>query len=110
MCAQTVTDHPNETIPRPADCAPASSLIRVLLVDDHDIVREGLIALLNRGGGMKVIGSAATGEAAVLAARRLKPDVVVMDLVLPDLNGLDATRRILGELPQTRIIALSACH
>jgi len=59
---------------------------------------------------MKVVGSAATGEEAVLAARRLKPDVIIMDLVLPGLNGIDATRRILGEFPLMRIIVLSACH
>jgi len=59
---------------------------------------------------MKVVGSAGTGEEAVLAARRLRPDLIVMDLVLPDLNGIDATRRILGEFPLMRIIVLSACH
>jgi DNA-binding NarL/FixJ family response regulator len=92
------------------DGAPALLPTKILLVDDHDIVREGLMALLGRTGGMTVVGSAATGEEAVLAARRLNPDVIVMDLVLPALNGLDATRRILSEWPLTHIIALSACH
>jgi DNA-binding NarL/FixJ family response regulator len=84
--------------------------IRVLVVDDHYFVREGLSVLLERDEGMKIVGSVATGEEAILAAHRLNPDVIIMDLVLPDLNGIDATRRIIDELPRTRIIALSACH
>jgi DNA-binding NarL/FixJ family response regulator len=90
---------------------PAPLPTRILLVDDHDIVREGLTALLGRAGGMTVVGVAVTGEEAVVAARRLSPDVIVMDLVLPaPVNGLDATRRILSERPLTHIIALSGCH
>jgi DNA-binding NarL/FixJ family response regulator len=89
-------------------CPPAP--ITILLVDDHDIVRDGLTALLNRAGNMEVIGSVSTGEEAVIAAQSLHPDVVVMDLVLPALNGLDATLRILEEEPLTHIIVLSACH
>lgn len=58
---------------------------------------------------MDVVGLAATGEQAVIAAQRLKPDVIIMDLVLPILNGIDATQRILTLLPQTKIIVLSAC-
>jgi DNA-binding NarL/FixJ family response regulator len=91
-------------------CALGVLPIRVLVVDDHCVVREGLAVLLDRDDGMKIVGSAATGEEAVLAAHRLSPDVIIMDLVLPILNGIDATRRILSELPRTRIIALSACH
>jgi DNA-binding NarL/FixJ family response regulator len=84
--------------------------IRILVVDDHDIVRQGLAALLERDDGVRIVGSVATGEEAILAAHRLRPDVIIMDLVLPLLNGIDATTRIMGELPRTRIIALSACH
>ena len=84
--------------------------IRILLVDDHSIVRDGLTFLLSRHTGMTIAGCAETGEAAVLAAGRLKPDVIIMDLVLPALSGIDATRQIISELPDTRIIALSACH
>jgi DNA-binding NarL/FixJ family response regulator len=84
--------------------------IRILVVDDHGVVREGIAILLERGTGMKIVGSAASGEEAVLAAHRVRPDVVIMDLMLPALNGIDATRRILSSLPRTRIIALSACH
>ena len=91
-------------------CNPPAPPIRILVVDDHCVVREGLFVLLEREQDLKIVGSAATGEEAVLAALRLRPDVIIMDLVLPSLNGIDATRRIIGKLPQTRIVALSACH
>jgi DNA-binding NarL/FixJ family response regulator len=84
--------------------------LRIVVVDDHGIVREGLMALLDRQDGMTVVGSAATGRAAILAAERLKPDVIIMDLVLPDLNGIDATQRIMQTRPLTHVIALSASH
>jgi DNA-binding NarL/FixJ family response regulator len=84
-------------------------LAGILVVDDHGIVRDGIRALLQRQDGLEVVGLAATGEEAVLAANRLKPDVIIMDLVLPSLNGIDATQRILGSLPKTKIIVLSAC-
>jgi DNA-binding NarL/FixJ family response regulator len=87
-----------------------SPLIRIVIVDDHGIVREGLTVLLERQDGIKVVGTAASGKEAILAAQRLKPDVIIMDLVLPDMNGIDATVRILSLLPLTQIIALSACH
>lgn len=80
------------------------------MVDDHGIVREGLTALLARQDGIRVLGSAASGQAAVLAAEQLKPDIIIMDLVLPDMSGIDATERILKLLPLTRVIVLSACH
>jgi DNA-binding NarL/FixJ family response regulator len=88
----------------------AVPLIRVLIVDDHSIVRDGLAGLIERERGMKVVGVASTGEEAVSVAQRLKPDLIIMDLVLPSLNGIDATQRIISEFPRTRIIALSACH
>jgi len=74
------------------------------------MVRDGLAALLERSARMKVVGTAATGTEAVLAAARLTPDVILMDLMLPELSGVDATRRILASLPQTHILILSACH
>jgi DNA-binding NarL/FixJ family response regulator len=86
-----------------------SSPINIVVVDDHGIVREGVSALLDGHFHMKVIGTAANGKEAVLAAERLKPDVIVMDLVLPELCGVDATVRILAVLPVTRIVILSAC-
>jgi two-component system, NarL family, response regulator NreC len=88
----------------------ARAPLRIIVVDDHGIVREGLIALLDRQEDMKVVGSAATGRAAVEAAERLEPDVIIMDLAMPDLNGIEATQRILSTRPATSIIALSASH
>jgi DNA-binding NarL/FixJ family response regulator len=83
---------------------------RILVVDDHGIVREALTILIERQSGMTVVGSVANGVDAVSAALSLKPDVILMDLMLKDMNGLDATRRILALLPMIRIIVLSACH
>lgn len=85
-------------------------LVRILIVDDHSIVRDGLAQLIEREHGMRVVGFAASGEEAVTATQRLRPDLVIMDLMLPALNGIDATQRIICEFPGTRIIALSACH
>jgi DNA-binding NarL/FixJ family response regulator len=85
------------------------SQITVVLVDDHGIVREGLQALLDGHFHMKVVGAVANGKEAIQSAERLRPDVIVMDLVLPELNGIDATSRILEEFPDTRIVILSAC-
>src|SRR5580704_17450731 len=82
---------------------------RILVVDDHGIVRDGIRVLLRGQEGLEVVGVASTGEQAVLAANRLKPDVIIMDLVLPSLNGIDATQRILRSLPKTKIVVLSAC-
>jgi len=79
----------------------------ILVVDDHGIVRDG-ISMLLQGNGHQVVGTAATGKEAILEALRLAPDVIIMDLVLPDLNGIDATEYILRRLPLTRIIILSA--
>jgi DNA-binding NarL/FixJ family response regulator len=85
----------------------ARDALTVLVVDDHSIVRDGLALLLERETGLKVVGSAATGEEAVQAARHLAPDIVIMDLVLPSLNGIDATQRIVDEAPRTHVIILS---
>lgn len=88
----------------------AAPLARILIVDDHSVVRDGLAVLIERAPGMKVVGFAASGEEAVLVTQRLRPDLIIMDLMLPTLNGIDATQRIISEFPRTRIIALSACH
>ncbi len=72
-------------------------------------MRDGIRALLGREDGLNVVGLAATGEQAVLTAGHLRPDVIIMDLVLPLLNGIDATKRILASLPQTKVIVLSGC-
>ena len=84
--------------------------IRILLADDHEVVRDGVRALLEKQADMEVIGEASDGREAARLAEELRPDVVVMDVGMPNLNGIDATRRILSELPEIRIIALSRCH
>ena len=81
--------------------------IQVILAEDHTIVREGLRALLAGQADICVVGEAADGRGAVELARRLRPQVVVMDLTLPQLNGVDATRRIIAECPRTRVLVLS---
>src|SRR5580658_1298149 len=81
---------------------------RILVVDDHGIVRDGLSVLLNATSEMQVVGAAADGKAAVRAAEKLKPDVIVMDLALPELSGIDATLLILAAQPRIRIVVLSA--
>jgi DNA-binding NarL/FixJ family response regulator len=81
---------------------------RILIVDDHGIVREGLAIRIELEPGMKVVGFACNGNEAVASTRRLNPDVIIMDLVLPNMNGIDATRMILADFPQTHIIALSS--
>ncbi len=80
----------------------------VLVVDDHEMVREGLGVLLERDSRLSVIGSAANGNEAVAAARQHRPDVVIMDLALPELGGVDATQKIRAELPETAVIILSS--
>jgi DNA-binding NarL/FixJ family response regulator len=82
--------------------------ITVLLADDHTVVREGLRTLLEAEGDIEVVGEAATGREAVELARKLHPTVVVMDIAMPLLNGLEATRQIRKVLPETRILILSA--
>jgi DNA-binding NarL/FixJ family response regulator len=87
----------------------AAQSARILVVDDHGIVRDGLSAILERDRRFIVIGTATNGREAITAAMSLRPDVVVMDLVLPELSGVDATARILQRLPDTRVVVLSAC-
>ena len=80
--------------------------LRVLLVDDHDLFRTGLRNLLEEQG-LRVVGEAATGEQAVRSVRELAPDVVVMDLNMPGISGVDATRQITAEAPLTRVVVLT---
>jgi DNA-binding NarL/FixJ family response regulator len=84
------------------------STITVLLAEDHAIVREGLSALLKREADMQVIGEAENGRQAVAIAAQLHPDVIVMDIAMPHLNGMEATRQILHDAPQSKVIILSA--
>lgn len=82
--------------------------ISVLLVDDHTVVRQGLCALLKAEEDFEVIGEAENGRQAVTLARKLAPDVVVMDVVMPRLNGLEATRQILKHVPGAKVLVLSS--
>jgi DNA-binding NarL/FixJ family response regulator len=81
--------------------------IKVMIVDDHQIVREGLRAMLEKEHDIKVVGEAVDGRMTERLARELAPDVIIMDVAMPDLNGIEATRQIVAELPGVKIIALS---
>jgi two-component system, NarL family, response regulator LiaR len=82
--------------------------IRVLLVDDHAVVREGLRSFLELQDGIEIAGEAADGEAAVREAERLRPDVILMDLVMPRLDGVGAMRELRRRLPAIRVIVLTS--
>lgn len=86
---------------------PSMSLIRILLVDDHPIVREGFRRLLGRQAGMSVVAEAGDGEAAVEAFADFRPDVVLMDLSMPGAGGLAAVEAMLSRDPDARIIVVS---
>ena len=81
---------------------------RVMIVDDHEIMRDGLRELLQQSGDFEVVGEAADGEAAARIAQELKPNVVVMDVMRPLKNGIDACREITEALPDTRVLILTA--
>ena len=81
--------------------------VRILIADDHKIMRDGLRAMLEKQPGMEVIAEAEDGRQAVKFAKELLPDIVIMDIGMPDLNGIEATRQIVSDLPDIRIIALS---
>jgi DNA-binding NarL/FixJ family response regulator len=81
--------------------------IKVLIADDHQIVREGLRSMLEKEPGIKVVGEAEDGRKTLRLAQELTPDVIIMDLAMPDLNGIEATRQIVAEFHNIRVIALS---
>src|SRR4030042_1408757 len=82
-------------------------MIRVLVVDDHTLVRDGVRALLQLITDIEVVGEATNGKEALSLIKKLRPDVVLMDLAMPIMNGLEATRRIRREFPGTRVLALT---
>ena len=84
------------------------SEIRILLVDDHEVVREGLRALLTRREGFQIVGQAGSVAEAIAEAQRMRPDIIVMDVRLPDGSGIEACREILESLPDTKVIILTS--
>ena len=101
MTAKSNASHQKDRLPeeRPT--------VRLLLVDDHPLVREGLKRVLSSMVGVFVVGEASTGEDAVARVRDLEPDIVMMDLSLPKMSGIEATRIIRKEFPATRVLALT---
>lgn len=83
-------------------------MIRVLIADDHAIVRRGIRALLSESGGFEVVAEAANGQETVLRAAETKPDVILMDLLMPGMDGIEATRRITSQQPGSRILVLTS--
>ncbi|WP_312601118.1 response regulator transcription factor GacA [Pseudomonas luteola] len=85
-------------------------MIKVLVVDDHDLVRAGIIRMLVDVDGIQVIGQADSGENGLKLVRELKPDVVLMDVKMPGIGGLEATRKLLRSHPEVKVIAVTACE
>lgn len=84
-------------------------MIKVLVVDDHDLVRSGIARLLSDAKDLTVVGEAASGEEAVQMVRSLNPDVVLMDIRMPGIGGLEATRKVVRLDPDVKVIAVTAC-
>jgi DNA-binding NarL/FixJ family response regulator len=94
----------------PADVPETPALIGVLVVDDHPMVRAGVRGLLEGSVGMTVVGEAASGDEAVIRARTDRPDVILMDLSMPGIDGVEATRQIVDGDPEARIVVLTSFH
>jgi two-component system, NarL family, response regulator NreC len=86
------------------------SLLRILIADDHEVVREGMRALIEHEPGWRVCGMATNGREAVDTAKKLKPEVVVLDMTMPELGGLEALRQIKRAMPNTEVVIFSAHH
>ena len=87
-----------------------TATVRILIADDHELIRKGLRTVLQSHPGWVVCGEAATGREAVERARELRPTIVIMDLTMPELNGLEATRQIRHSLPDTQVLILTVHH
>ncbi|PAU65855.1 two-component system response regulator UvrY [Pseudomonas sp. PIC25] len=85
-------------------------MIRVLVVDDHDLVRTGITRMLADIDGLQVVGQADSGEAALKKARELKPDVILMDVKMPGIGGLEATRKLQRSHPDIKVVAVTVCE
>ena len=85
-----------------------SSPVRVMLIDDHDIVREGLAEVLRSAGGYEIVGQAGDGVEGVEMAAEVKPDIVIMDIIMPRMDGIAACRDIVAKLPNTKVMVLTA--
>ncbi|HEY2916424.1 MAG TPA: response regulator transcription factor [Candidatus Limnocylindrales bacterium] len=102
---------PRTPPPAPDDASRSGGpepILRLLVVDDHEVVRQGLVSLLDRRAGFQVVAEAGTVADAVEQARRHQPDIVVMDVRLPDGSGIEACREIRSELPGTRVVMLTS--
>lgn len=104
MLFAKVAGNPNKILSR------GVCLIRVLVVDDHDLVRTGITRMLADIDGLQVVGQAESGEESLLKARELKPDVVLMDVKMPGIGGLEATRKLLRSHPDIKVVAVTVCE
>ena len=93
---------------RPLRLRKGADLIKVLVVDDHDLVRMGITRMLNDVSGLTIVGEANSGESAIAQARALKPDVVLMDVRMPGIGGLEATRKLVQYDRSIKVIAVTA--
>jgi DNA-binding NarL/FixJ family response regulator len=100
-------EHSGTPTAEPTSAAPGRAH-RLLVVDDHEVVREGLVAMLDRRPGFQVVAEAGTVADAIDMARRHRPDLVVMDVRLPDGSGIEACREIRAEMPETRVVILTS--
>ena len=85
-------------------------MIKVLVVDDHDLVRTGISRMLADIDGLQVTGQASSGEEALKKVRELKPDVVLMDVKMPGIGGLEATRKLMRSHPDLKVVAVTVCE
>jgi CheY-like chemotaxis protein len=95
-----------KSAPESTNARPASA-IHIVIADDHSVVREGIVALLKQEPDIEIVGQAADGAEVIELARRLKPEVVLMDIGMPNVNGIEATKVLRQELPQVKVIGLT---